>query len=180
MSLIIRKQNFSFKNDLRFFAIILPSMFIILKCFNVLLSLWNEWPNIVSQAPMVWSYLMCSHLSTLIFGFPVLNPKCIVKQNCRTSCCSSAVTNSTSTCEDVGSIPSLAQWIKVLDCYELWSRSHMQFRSGVAGSCSSNSTSSLGTSIHCGCVPKKKKKKFQGLTWNVIFENDSPQDMFYT
>ena len=48
---------------------------------------------------------------------------------------------------------------------ELWCRLQMQLGSGIvmavvqAGSCSSNSTFSLGTSICCGCSPKTNKKK---------------------
>ena len=41
----------------------------------------------------------------------------------------------------------------------------------VAGSCSSDSTPILGTSIRCGCSPKKtKKKKKSGLKISQIFD----------
>ena len=49
--------------------------------------------------------------------------------------------------------------------HELWYKLQTQFRSHIAvavvqaGSFSSNSTSSLGTSISCVCSPKKSKKK---------------------
>ena len=48
-------------------------------------------------------------------------------------------------------------------CPELWCRLQMQLGSqvavAVAGSCSSDSTPSLGTSIYCGYSPKKTKKE---------------------
>ena len=53
----------------------------------------------------------------------------------------------------------------VLHCRELWCRlqtwlrSHVAEAVAVAGSCSSNSIPSLGTSICRGCSPKKTKKK---------------------
>ena len=34
--------------------------------------------------------------------------------------------------EDVGSIPSLAQWVRIWHCRELWYRSQMWLRSYVA------------------------------------------------
>ena len=74
------------------------------------------------------------------------------------------LTNPTRIHEDVGSIPGLAYWLGIQCCSELWCRSQTQLRSGVAvavavaGSCSSNVTPSLGTSICCGCSAKKEKK----------------------
>ena len=87
----------------------------------------------------------------------------------RSSCCGSAVTNQTSNCEDMGSIPSLISGLRIWHCHELWCRSQMWLRSGIAvalavvqaDSCSSDLNPSLGTSISCGCGPKKKKTKKQ-------------------
>ena len=66
-------------------------------------------------------------------------------------------------------VQSLASFSKsrIQRYHELWCRSQTRLRSGmavavavaVAGSCSSNWTPSLGTSICHGCGPKKKKKK---------------------
>ena len=64
-------------------------------------------------------------------------------------------------------VPSLASLsaLRIWHCHELWCMSQTQLRSHVAvavvqaGSCSSNLTPSLGTSICCGYGPKKKKKK---------------------
>ena len=76
------------------------------------------------------------------------------------------VINPASIQEDVGLIPGLAQWVESLGiACELWYRSQMQFISCVAvgvveaGSCSSNLTPCLGTSICLGCGPKKQKNK---------------------
>ena len=59
----------------------------------------------------------------------------------------------------VGWIPGLTQWVK--HCHELWCRLQMRLRSWDAvavvkvSSCSSDLTSSLGTSICCWCGPEK-------------------------
>ena len=34
--------------------------------------------------------------------------------------------------EDVGSIPGFSQWVRIQRCGELWRRSQIQLRSGVA------------------------------------------------
>ena len=55
--------------------------------------------------------------------------------------------------------------LRILRCPEPWRRSQMWLRSLVAmavveaGSCSSDSTPNLGTSICCRCSPKNKKTK---------------------
>ena len=72
------------------------------------------------------------------------------------------LTNPTSIHEDTGSIPVLSR-LRIRHCCELWCRSQtwLGFRVAVAvvwaGSCSSNSTPSLRTSICHGCGPKNPK-----------------------
>ena len=63
-------------------------------------------------------------------------------------------------------MPALAQWVRVQCCCELWCRSQRWLGSCVAvvvvqaGSCTSDSTPSLGTSIcHRGSPKKQKKNK---------------------
>ena len=77
------------------------------------------------------------------------------------------LTNLTKIREDVGSIPGLTQWIKDPVFHEVRCRLQTRLGSDVAvavavveaGSYSSNSTPSLGTSICRRCGPKKQKKK---------------------
>ena len=83
----------------------------------------------------------------------------------RSSHCGAAETNRLGTMRMwVQSLASLSG-LRVQRCLEPWCRLQMQFRSHVAvavvkaGSCSSDSTLSLGTSICQGCGSKKKKKK---------------------
>ena len=72
------------------------------------------------------------------------------------------VKNLTSIHEDVRSL-ALLSGLRIWHGHELWFRLQMQLGSPVAvavvqaGSCSSNLTPSLGTSICCRCGPKKQK-----------------------
>jgi len=72
------------------------------------------------------------------------------------------VKNLTRVHEDEGSIPGLAQGLRIRHCHELQCRSQMRLTSTVvvavvqASSCSFYLTPSLGTSICHGCGPKKK------------------------
>ena len=60
---------------------------------------------------------------------------------------------------------ALLSGLRIQRCLELWCKSQMWLRSGVAvlvavaGRCSSHLTPSLGTSICLKCDPKKPKKK---------------------
>ena len=64
-------------------------------------------------------------------------------------------------------VRSLASFsgLRIGCCCELGCRSQTRLRSGIAvsvvsaGSCSSDLTPSLGTSMCCGCSPKKTKDK---------------------
>ena len=73
--------------------------------------------------------------------------------------------NLTSIHDDARSNPGLSWWVKDLVCCELHCRLQMRLGSCIAvavvyaGSCSSDSIPSLGTSTCCTCGPKKQKKK---------------------
>ena len=66
-------------------------------------------------------------------------------------------------------VPSLASLsgLRIQRCRELWCRSRTRLGSGIAvamvqaGSCSSNSIPSLGTSMYPGCSKKNPKNKKQ-------------------
>ena len=72
-------------------------------------------------------------------------------------------TNLTRNHDVAGSIPDLAQWVRIWHCHELWYRSQTQLGSDVAvavtGNYSSNWTPSLETSACLRCDPKKQKKE---------------------
>ena len=75
--------------------------------------------------------------------------------------CGAAETNPTSICEDVGSIPGLSQWVGdqaliAVSC-GVSCRHSSDPKLLQAGSCSSDSSPSLGTSTGHWCGPKKQK-----------------------
>ena len=83
--------------------------------------------------------------------------------------------------QSLASLSGLCIW----HCHELWSRSQMWLRSCVAvaveqaGSCSSDSTPSLGTSTYCGCGPRKQNKqtnKQMHWPWKWNWDGDDEED----
>ena len=105
--------------------------------------------------------IYCEHYVTLWFIFKILLTG--------SSHCGAGEMNPTSIHEDPGLIPGLRSdpWahssgLGIWRCRELWCRLQMQLGSWdaevSAGSYSSNSVRSLGTSICHGCSPTKKKK----------------------
>ena len=78
------------------------------------------------------------------------------------SCCSSVVNEPDQYPQGCVFDPT---WLRIWRCHELWCRlqtllgSHVALAVVQAGSCTSNLTPSLRTSICRGCDPKKTKKK---------------------
>ena len=66
--------------------------------------------------------------------------------------------------KDEGSIPGLTQWVR---------ESHVAVDVVWAGSCSSDTTPSLGTSTYYRCSPKKKKEKRRKKKENILVPNKS-------
>ena len=66
--------------------------------------------------------------------------------------------------------PALLSGLRIQCCHKLWHRSQSWLRFHVAvataSSCSSDGTSSLGTSIYRRSGPKKKKEKKEFLLWH--------------
>ena len=78
-------------------------------------------------------------------------------------------------------VRSLASFtVRIQRCHELWCRSQVWLRSGIAvavvqaGSCSLDSTSRLRTSICHGCGPKKQKKETKEKKTPYLLLNVSP------
>ena len=71
--------------------------------------------------------------------------------------------------QSLASLSGLGIW----HCRELWCRLQTWLGSGVAvaGSCSSNLTPGLGTSMCHGRGPKKKKKKSTKVTMSSVLKN---------
>ena len=112
--------------------------------------------------------------------------KCHQNNKCyRSSHCGTAELNPVWNHEVVSSISGLPRGLRIQRCYELWCVGHRRSWLGsgvavaVAGSCSSDSAPSLGTSICRGCGRKKQNEKgkswyrislrFQSITQNTSF-----------
>ena len=100
--------------------------------------------------------------SSIFFKEPwvSINNQCIRHQR-QSSHCSSVATCMRMQVRSLASLSGL----RIQRCQELWCRSQMRLRSGVAmavaqaSSCSSNQTPGLRTFICQGCGPQKKKRK---------------------
>ena len=68
--------------------------------------------------------------------------------------------------------------LRIQHCRDLWCRSQLWLGSRIAvtvaqaGSCSSDSTPSLGTSICCGCGPKKTKNQTNKKPFSAIISKE--------
>ena len=84
----------------------------------------------------------------------------------------------------VWSLASLSG-LRIWHCHELWCRSKTQLGSQVAVAVvqasghSSDSTPSLGTSIYCGCGPRKDKKKKKEERKKKNFKSTDPLHVFW-
>ena len=71
---------------------------------------------------------------------------------------------------------ALLRGLRIRPCCELWCRSQTRLGSGVAvavveaGSCSSDSAPSLGTSICCGSGPKEQNKQTKNQKIKFTFQ----------
>ena len=102
-----------------------------------------------------------------IFHLKTLSIHTLEKIFFGSSSCGAVETNPLSIHKDVGSNPwPHSVGLRIWHCSDLWGRSQPQLGSGMAvalamdGSCSSDLTPSLETSICHGCGPKKAKKIF--------------------
>ena len=114
------------------------------------------------------SFCSAIFILNILVGFNLEEKKKIPLGSCHHG---SVVTNPTSTHEVEGSIPGPVQWGKDPAMQELWCRSQMQLRPGVAvavavavavgwaGTCRSYSTPSLGPPMCQGFGPKRKKRR---------------------
>ena len=139
-------------------------------------SITLSWNMKIATFKQLLLYLLISTVSLIQF----------LRHKTRSSHCGSAVMNPTNIHEDSGSICGLAQWIKGsnLAC-ELWCRSQTRLGSCVAvsvayvGSCSSDLTPSLGTSVYCTCGPKKPKKEKRHKKYHWFLLSVSCLSLYY-